>query len=65
MIVQKQDCKSSLFYWYFDICNCICLNTYYDIWLFLYILNSVIYFLLNTRVQTFSIDFILSILIDL
>ena len=38
------DCKSSLFYWYFDICNCVCLKTSYDFLFHLYILNSVHYF---------------------
>ena len=39
------DCKSPLFYWYFEISNCICLNALRDFfWLYRYILNSVLYF---------------------
>ena len=30
------DCKSSLFHWYFDICNCICLNISYDFFCFIF-----------------------------
>ena len=53
---------SSLFL-YFDICNCICLDTSYLFRLHLYFLNNVLYFFSSNPVLTVSIDvvFILSI----
>ena len=38
------DCKSSLFSWYFDVYNCICLNTSSFFWLYLYISNCVLFY---------------------
>ena len=48
------DCKSSFLY--FDICNCICLNTSYDFSALCILIKSCFLFSSSTPLLTVSID---------
>ena len=54
----------SAFFWYFDICNYICLDTSYHFWLYLYFL-IILYSFSNTPVLTSSIDVVLVLSISI